>query len=70
MIVNDLAKACSTKTAAEITKDFIAASSYILRATLGGGDAKPDKDGLIALKKSASVKLGPALWDTKQFAVG
>jgi hypothetical protein len=68
MIVNDLAQACSTKSAAEVTKDFVAASSFILRATLGGGDAKSAK-GAAALKKSA-VKRGPALWDTKQFAVG
>ena len=68
MIVNDLAQACSTKSAAEVTKDFVAASSFILRATLGGGDAKSVK-GAAALKKSA-VKRGPALWDTKQFAVG
>ena len=71
MIVNDLAQACSTKSAAEVTKDFVAASSFILRASLKKGDDKPDaKGGFKALKKSASVKLGPALWDTKQFAVG
>lgn len=56
MIVNDLAHACSTKSAAEVTKDFIKASSYILRATIGGGDAK-GSTGLgsaPALKKSSS----------------
>jgi hypothetical protein len=49
-----------------VTKDFIKASSYILRATIGGGDAK--RSGGLgsapALKKSGS-KREPALWDTK-----
>ena len=53
MIVNDLAQACSTKSSAEVTKDFIKASSYILRATIGGGDAKGSGalGGATALKK-------------------
>jgi hypothetical protein len=66
MIVNDLAQACSTKSSAEVTKDFIKASSYILRASLGKGEAK-GSTGLgsaPALKKSSS-KREPALWDTK-----
>ncbi len=64
MIVNDLAQACQTKSKDEVTKDFVAASSFILRATLGKeGDGKKTSDAS-ALKKSA-VKRGPALWDTK-----
>ena len=71
MIVNDLAHACSTKSSAEVTKDFIKASSYILRASIKGGDAKSSgaTGSAPVLKKSAS-KREPALWDTKQFAVG
>lgn len=68
MILNDLAHACSTKSAAEVTKDFIKESSYILRAAIGGpvaGGAK-GKGGASVAKKA---KAGPALWDTKQFAV-
>lgn len=65
MIVNDLAQACSTKSAAEVTKDFIKASSYILRATISGGDAKGSGAGKGAALKKPAVKRGPALWDTK-----
>ena len=61
MILNDLAHACSTKSAAEVTKDFIKESSYILRAAIGGGAGAP------AAKKAKAL---PALWDTKKFAVG
>lgn len=60
IIVNDLARACSTKSAAEVTKDFIKESSYILRAAIGGSA------GGAGAKKA---KAGPALWDAKQFAV-
>lgn len=60
MVVNDLAKACATKSQAEVTKAFVASSSYILRAALGKGDKA-------SAKKAAG---GPALWDTKKFAVG
>jgi hypothetical protein len=69
MILNDLAHACSTKSAAEVTKDFIKESSYILRAAIGGPAAGSaggkGKDAAVAKK----AKPGPALWDTKQFAV-
>jgi hypothetical protein len=63
MILNDLAHACSTKSAAEVTKDFIKESSYILRAAIGG----PGAGGAAAGAKRA--KALPALWDTKKFAV-
>jgi hypothetical protein len=53
IVVNDLAKACSTKSQAEITKEFVASSSYILRAAMG-------KDG-----KPAARKARAPLWDTK-----
>ena len=68
MILNDLANACANKSQDEVTKDFISKSSYILRATLGGG-----APGSAPVSKSATLKKGkaqPALWDTKQFAVG
>ena len=68
MILNDLSHACQTKSAAEVTKDFIKESSYILRAAIGGpGAAAGGKGKAAAAVKKA--KPGPALWDTKQFAV-
>jgi hypothetical protein len=66
MILNDLSHACSTKSAAEVTKDFIKESSYILRAAIGGDGAGGKGKGAASAKKA---KAGPALWDTKQFAV-
>ncbi len=66
MILNDLAHACSTKSAAEVTKDFIKESSYILRAAIGGPAAGGTAKAAAAAKKA---KPGPALWDAKQFAV-
>jgi len=61
MNVTDLAKACATKTQAEVTKEFVNAASFILSAAVGG-----DKKG----KKSAGKKVnrsGKPLWDTKKF---
>ncbi len=52
LVVNDLSQACATKSNAEVTKAFVASSSYILRAALGGKG------------KSATTKSSP-LWDTK-----
>ena len=64
MILNDLANAVKTKSAAEVTKDFIKESSYILRAAIGGpGAAAGGKGKAAAAVKKA--KPGPALWDTK-----
>jgi hypothetical protein len=34
MILNDLSHACQTKSAAEVTKNFIKESSYILRTAI------------------------------------
>ena len=53
-----MANACSTKTQAEVTKDFVSAASYILSIALGGKNKK-------AVKKDR----GDPLWDTKQLAV-
>jgi hypothetical protein len=69
MILNDLAHACSTKSAAEVTKDFIKESSYILRAAIGGPGAASSAKGKGAAAAAKKAKPGPALWDTKQFAV-
>ena len=69
MILNDLAHACSTKSAAEVTKDFIKESSYILRAAIGGLGAASGAKGKGAAAVAKKAKPGPALWDTKQFAV-
>lgn len=57
LVVTDLAKACSTKSKADVTKDFIEAASYILSVAVGdGGPAQPKQ-----LK-------GEPLWDIKQLA--
>lgn len=56
MNVTDLVGACSTKSQAEVSKDFVKAASYILSAAVGG------KDGVAGAKKVA--KKGKPLWDT------
>ena len=59
MNISDLANAVKTKSAAEVTKEFIKQQSYILRAAIGAaGGAVP-----------ARAKALPALWDLKKFAV-
>ena len=64
MNVTDLSHACATKTQAEVTKDFVAAASFILSAAVGG-DAKGGKKGAAAKKKIK--RSGKPLWDTKKF---
>lgn len=63
--VTDLAKACQTKTAAEVTNEFVKATSYILSAAVGGvattGKGKKVKP-LKAIKRTTKP-----LWDTKKF---
>ena len=61
--VQDLEKAIMTKSHAEVTKDFVAATSFILSKTIG---AKSKGRGKAA---KASVKLDPLL-DTKKFECG
>ena len=39
IFVTDLAQACATKSNAEVTKDFVNAASFILRATVEDGKA-------------------------------
>ena len=61
--VQDLAKAINTKTNAEVTKDFVAATSFILSkaiAVKGRGRGK----------KAAAAVVSDPLWDTKQFEIG
>lgn len=65
--VTDLAKACQTKTAAEVTKDFVtAATSYILSVS---GGAAPGKKGGAAKAGGKVDRKNPPLWDPKKFAV-
>lgn len=59
MIVQDLEKALQTKTAVEVTKDFVAATSFILSKAVGGKG-----------KKAAAKARGEPLWDTSKFEVG
>lgn len=59
LFVTDLAKACATKSQAEITKDFVKAASYILSVAVGGGAAQ--------LKKEP---VGDPLWDIKKLEKG
>jgi hypothetical protein len=60
MIVTDLQSSVSTKSHAEVTKEFVAATSYILSVAVGGAASKG------VAKKVAS----DPLWDTKKFEVG
>mmetsp|Transcript_24895 Transcript_24895/g.33345 ORF Transcript_24895/g.33345 Transcript_24895/m.33345 type:complete len:109 (-) Transcript_24895:1133-1459(-) len=64
MNVTDLSHACATKSQAEVTKDFVAAASFILSAAVGG-DGKRGKKGAAAAKKVK--RTGKPLWDTKKF---
>jgi hypothetical protein len=65
--VTDLEKALQTKSAMEVTKEFVAATSHILSKTIGGS-GKTGKGGKGPVRKNA-VKLEP-LWDTKKFEEG
>jgi len=64
MNVTDLSKACATKTQAEVTKDFVAAASFILSAAVGGNAGKGGKKGAAAKKVK---RTGKPLWDPKKF---
>jgi hypothetical protein len=57
--VTDLAQACATKSQAEVTKDFVAAASYILSAAVGG-KSTGKKGGAPAKPR------GAPLWDPKK----
>ena len=60
--VQDLEKAIKTKTNAEVTKDFVAATSFILSKAV-------DKKAKGKSRKLSAPKLEP-LWDTKKFECG
>lgn len=60
--VQDLEKAVLTKSNAEVTKDFVAKTSFIISKAV---EAKTGKKG----NKSAALKL-EALWDEKKFECG
>lgn len=62
MNVTDLAAACSTKSQAEVTKEFVNAASFILSAAVGGG--KGGKKGAAAKKVK---RTGKTLWNPKKF---
>ena len=59
IIVTDLQNSVTTKTSAEVTKEFVAATSYILSA-VGGA----------AHKKVAKKVATEPLWESKKFEVG
>ena len=63
MNVTDLSAACATKTQAEVTKEFVAAASFILSAAVGGGDSKGGK------APAKVARTGKPLWDPKKFEV-
>ena len=65
MNVSDLAEAVRTKSAAEVTKDFVNATSFILSAAVGGKTAT-GKGKSKTIKKVK--RTGPPLWDTKKIA--
>jgi hypothetical protein len=60
LIVTDLQKSVSTKSHAEVTKEFVAATSYILSVAVGG----------TAHKGVAKKVATDPLWETKKFEVG
>ena len=62
-------QAALLKSAAEVTKDFIKESSYILRAAIGGPGAAFGAKGKSAAAVAKKAKPGPSLRDTKQLAV-
>lgn len=67
--ITDLAQACSTKSQAEVTKEFVAKSSYILSAAVGGASTKAGSKG--GPKSAAKVvRKGDPLWEPKDLAVG
>jgi hypothetical protein len=57
MSVSDLESSLKTKTSAEVTKEFVAAASFILSAAVGG-------------KKGAKKVKSEPLWDPKKFEIG
>lgn len=63
LIVTDLASACASKSHAEVTKDFVAAASYILSAAVGGV-APGGKKSVVPAKPR-----GAPLWDPKKIEV-
>ena len=68
MNCSDLAKAVSTKTSAEVTKDFVNSTSFILSAALGGGSSAGGKGKSKTIKKVK--RTGKPLWDTKKIDKG
>jgi hypothetical protein len=60
--ITDLAHACSTKSQAEVTKEFVKAASYILSAAVCGG-GKPGAKG--AKPAGKIVRKSAPLWDPK-----
>lgn len=56
--VQDLAKAINTKTNAEVTKDFVAATSFILSKAI---EVKGKGRG----RKATDTVVSTPLWDTK-----
>ena len=64
MNVTDLSAACANKTQAEVTKDFVAAASFILSAAVGGSGAKGGKGAAAPAKVTRTTK---PLWDPKKF---
>jgi hypothetical protein len=60
MQITDLANASAHKSQAEVTKDFIAGASYMLRVAVGGGDG--GKVGEIS--RGAKKNKSSPLWKT------
>lgn len=60
IIVTDLQNSVSNKTNAEVTKEFVAATSYILSVAVGGA----------AHKKVSKKVASEPLWECKKFEIG
>lgn len=65
--VTDLESALKNKKSEDVTKDFVAATSFILSKALGGAPAKGKGKKAGPTKKRV---LGDSLWQTKDFECG
>ena len=62
MNITDLANACQTQSKQEVDNQFINATSFMLRAIVGGGDK------VTKALKPKKEKTGKPLWDPKKYS--
>lgn len=64
--ITDLSQACLKKSQAEVTKEFVTATSFIMSKAVGKAFGAGESKGT---KGKAAPKSDP-LWDTKKFELG